>query len=203
MDQNFEKTRIPKQKRSIRTKEKILTAAMNIFAGKGFYNTNSNEISSAAGVSTGSFYAYFRDKKHLFLEAMNYYDKQIMEQLKSKSPSDYKSKKELLESQINSILQAHRINPEFHRELNAMQLMDPEIEKRVEEQEKLAVEYMRGYLEIYKDQIRVEDLEAASYVVYKTAENLIHKIVFSGNHPDESSLIRELLDMLSRYLFED
>lgn len=68
MQQN---TREPKQKRAIEKKESLIKAAFELFSEKGFYNTNSKEISKKAGVSIGLFYNYFNDKSDVFLEIFN------------------------------------------------------------------------------------------------------------------------------------
>ncbi len=68
MERANRKVRIPRQKRGIETKGRIIQAARGLFSRKGFHGTNSKEIASAAGVSIGSFYSYFQDKKALFLE---------------------------------------------------------------------------------------------------------------------------------------
>src|ERR1044071_3010956 len=57
----------PKQARSKQTKEKIIQAAISLFQERGYEKTTSNDISSEAGVSVGSFYVYFTDKRQLLL----------------------------------------------------------------------------------------------------------------------------------------
>src|SRR5215210_7007693 len=58
---------VPKQARSKQTKEKIIQAAIRLFQERGYEKTTSNEIASNAGVSVGSFYTYFTDKRQLLL----------------------------------------------------------------------------------------------------------------------------------------
>src|SRR5215210_546954 len=57
----------PKQARSRQTKEKIIKAAIELFQERGYEKTTSNDIAAAAGVSVGSFYVYFTDKRQLLL----------------------------------------------------------------------------------------------------------------------------------------
>ena len=57
----------PKQARSKQTKEKITQAAILLFQERGYEKTTSNDIAAAAGVSVGSFYVYFTDKRQLML----------------------------------------------------------------------------------------------------------------------------------------
>lgn len=52
---------LPEEKR-----DKILDVAMTEFEHLGFDNTSINQIVAKAGISKGSFYQYFEDKKDLF-----------------------------------------------------------------------------------------------------------------------------------------
>jgi len=62
-----EPRREPKQKRSIRTRERLLDAARRQFAEQGYRETQSGDIAKAAGVSVGTFYEYFSDKRTAYL----------------------------------------------------------------------------------------------------------------------------------------
>jgi TetR/AcrR family transcriptional regulator len=46
---------------------RIINAALNEFAGKGYDNASTNEIVKEAGISKGLLFHYFRNKKELFL----------------------------------------------------------------------------------------------------------------------------------------
>ena len=54
-------------KRRNQTKKKILDAAIKTIAKNGFHDAQIVEISTMAGVSAGTFYKYFEDKKDLFM----------------------------------------------------------------------------------------------------------------------------------------
>lgn len=45
-----------------------MEAAKQLFCEKGYYKTTANAIARRAGVSVGSFYAYFSDKEAIFAE---------------------------------------------------------------------------------------------------------------------------------------
>lgn len=73
--------RIPQQKRSIEKKEKIIEAANKIFATNGYFNTNTADIAKAAGISTGSVYAYYEDKKDILLVCLNRFGEELTEKI--------------------------------------------------------------------------------------------------------------------------
>lgn len=56
------------QARARKTYEALVEAAMRVFAERGFDATQTPDIAAAAGVSVGSFYRYFTDKKEIYLE---------------------------------------------------------------------------------------------------------------------------------------
>lgn len=63
--------RIPKQARGRQKREAILAAAAHFFAEHGYEATTADEIAAAAGVSVGTFYGYFRNKRQVFLTLFN------------------------------------------------------------------------------------------------------------------------------------
>ncbi|RPI35810.1 MAG: TetR/AcrR family transcriptional regulator [Nitrospiraceae bacterium] len=52
----------------IKTKEKILDAAMKIFSTYGYSGANIRTIAKTAGISIGGMYLYFRNKEELYLD---------------------------------------------------------------------------------------------------------------------------------------
>src|SRR5499427_4419190 len=48
-------------------RERILRAAVKVFAKKGFYATRVSEVAKAAGVADGTIYLYFRSKDELLV----------------------------------------------------------------------------------------------------------------------------------------
>lgn len=64
MDTSPSATRQPKQARAIRTRERILDQAEQAFAAKGFETASlTSDILDPAGISVGSFYHQFSDKR--------------------------------------------------------------------------------------------------------------------------------------------
>ncbi len=59
--------RQPRQARSRAKRDAILAASARLFAERGYDATTTNDVAAAAGVSIGTVYAYFRDKRQIFL----------------------------------------------------------------------------------------------------------------------------------------
>jgi len=62
--------------------EKILTAAENLFAKKGYNGTSMNDIVEASGQSKGAIYNHFESKEVLFLSLLENQTRLGLEQLK-------------------------------------------------------------------------------------------------------------------------
>ena len=54
------------EERKAETRDMIIQAARKVFSEKGYHNTQIADIVKEAGISTGSIYAHFRDKRDLF-----------------------------------------------------------------------------------------------------------------------------------------
>ncbi len=54
------------EKRKEETKDKIISAACELFSQYGYHNTQVMDIVKAVGMSAGTFYNHFKDKRDLF-----------------------------------------------------------------------------------------------------------------------------------------
>ena len=66
-------------------RERILSAALKVFADRGFYNAKVSEVAREAGVADGTIYLYFRNKDDLlislFEDRMEYLITRLVEEL--------------------------------------------------------------------------------------------------------------------------
>ena len=203
MERNTEKTRVPQQERSRETKRRLIVAGERLFSQKGFHNTTSKEIATEAGVAIGSFYAYFADKKALFIDVLKGHSQQVSDSISKVRLEDIGSTNQwaLLTALIEAIIVAHEISPEFHREFTVMLHSDPEIRRVMDRWEEEATARIRNTLALWKDRIRTKDIEAAAVLIYETLEAAVHRIKLYGLDIEERRLVDELSAMLYRYLF--
>lgn len=198
------KVRTPKQERGIRTRERILEAGESLFSEKGFHSTNSKEIAALAAVSVGSFYSYFKDKKSVFFAVLERYNRRVLERVST--PPDgkdrtWKNARNLLDHLLHNALAAHDLSPRFHREATAMRYSDPEVESFFDKEDERLIQYMESLFSAFKEEIRVKDTRAAALVIHMSMEEVIHSIKIFGAKISEKRLLKELGDMISRYLF--
>jgi AcrR family transcriptional regulator len=191
----------PQQNRGIITKKHIVETAIKLFSQKGFYNTSSNEISKQSGVSVGCFYSYFKDKKQLFLEALDYYDELIEKGMEAEFNIDLNNKGKTIFDLINGILQAHKIFPEFHQEIAAMSILDKDVKEYMFKQDNAIIKHISNMLWHFKNDIKVVNVDAASVILYNAVEKTVHTLLFGGSGIEEGLLIKELANMILKYLF--
>jgi AcrR family transcriptional regulator len=56
------------EERKAETREMIMQAARKVFSERGYHNAQISDIVREAGISTGSIYAHFKDKRDLFAQ---------------------------------------------------------------------------------------------------------------------------------------
>jgi AcrR family transcriptional regulator len=197
-------TRDPKQERSKESRNNIIAAGLKLFSEKGYYKTNSKEIAKKAGVSIGSFYMYFKDKKDLFKEVLvDYHEKirAVLENIEIKNYIQADKGKVFLLYLIHKLIEAHNIYPKFHQEINVMALSDPDISKIIENSKHQSIELTKVILYAWKDKLRIKDIDAAAIIVQITTEEMVHALLFSDSNTPGEKIIEELTDMLYRYLY--
>jgi len=198
-------TRIPIQERSIGKKLQIIDAGLKLFSEKGYHNTNTKEIAAEAGVSIGTFYAYFEDKHDLFMEVLKEYINKISGVLSSMPVGDYLHpgrEREFILLLIDTLLEAHNISPAFHQEIEAMVHSDDKVSKIMDNMRENALELTRSILKKWKSNLRPGNINAASIIIHHAIEDMVHAIKFTAMDVKPDILKNELVDMIYRYLYD-
>jgi AcrR family transcriptional regulator len=195
--------RVPVQDRGKRTRARILRAAQSVFSQKGYHGTDSNEIAAAAGVSTGSFYAYFNDKKELFLEALRAYDEEALEKILRgfEDVMESGNGRRLVESLIGRIMAAHTLSPRFHREIIAMTYTDAEVFSVQANEDAKIIGLIEAFLKGRGMGVRVKDPAAAAAVIFRSVEATVHALKSRNASSGDTQVLKELADMICAYVF--
>jgi AcrR family transcriptional regulator len=65
IDERVDETKIPKTKKGLLMKEKIIEAARTTFSKNGYFAVRILDITKEAGISEGNFYRYFNNKEEV------------------------------------------------------------------------------------------------------------------------------------------
>jgi len=128
----MEKTAKPIQARSQKTKEKLLTAAITMYAKNGYHSTTVDEIAAEAGVSTGIAYRYFRNKKDLLLSALEFASKSVRDIVSLDSidsMNDNTDFRKYIDTVLRSFEDIHDRFHDIHEELEGLQHTDEDVRK--------------------------------------------------------------------------
>lgn len=193
--------RIPVQKRSIEKRKKIIDAALKIFNEKGYFNTNTAEIAKEAELATGSLYAYFKDKKDIFLEVTNLYgitiyNHSVKELSKIKDTNDLDL---MIKTTINIILESHKIFSNFHQEMMTLCYIDNDIRYQVREQQKLL---LNKYKEEFKNfDLNLINKNEKNFLLHSLIENTCHEIIYNEkSNLEKDILIEECAEVIKKIL---
>lgn len=118
------------QARARKTFEALIEAASQLFAERGFDATQSPDIAAAAGVSVGSFYRYFSDKKEIYLEiTRRELAKAYHEVMDGLTPERFagKGRRATIEESLAVLLANVSRSPELHRVYIDMALRDEQV----------------------------------------------------------------------------
>lgn len=107
--------RRPKQRRAQQTVEAILDAVVRLLKRYGSNAITTNRIAEVAGVSIGSVYQYFPDKRAIFVALHERHVKEIDRVIESTlveyaaSPLEY-----LVRALVGAMIEAHKADPELY-----------------------------------------------------------------------------------------
>jgi len=81
-------------------RKQIITAAMKLFAQKGYHATSMQEIAENSGLAKGSLYNYFKSKEEIAMSIFSYYYDLLFEKISKIAEDDTLSVKEKFMKQL-------------------------------------------------------------------------------------------------------
>ena len=165
------------QARSRATVDALVEATARILVRDGFDKASTNRIAEVAGVSVGSLYQYFPGKEALVAAVMERHQQEIMQEVQGRLPELFALPVEQAMRELVAVaVKAHRVDPALHRVL-AEQI--PQAGKPPERETFDRGNFLlfRTYLERHRDELRVRDLDLATFVCVTSIEALTHNAV--------------------------
>lgn len=107
--------RKPQQRRALQTVEAVLDAVVKILKRDGFEGVTTNRVAEVAGVSIGSVYQYFPDKRAIFMALHDRHVEQIGRLIESTLVQHAAAPLgELVCALVEAMVEAHGVDPELH-----------------------------------------------------------------------------------------
>jgi AcrR family transcriptional regulator len=186
------------QERSRATVDALIEATARILVKEGFDKASTNRIAAVAGVSVGSLYQYFPTKEALVAAVIERHQQEIAQTVRGELAGVLAQPLETAIRRLVTVaVKAHRVDPKLHRVV-AEQI------PRVGELEKLATfnrenyTLFKTYLERHRDELRVHDLELASFVCVTSIEALTHNAVLHHAKTFSDDTMDALIDEAAR-----
>ena len=111
--------RQPTQRRAKQTVEAVLDAVVKILKRDGVQAVTTNRVAEVAGVSIGSVYQYFPDKRAIFTALHERHLQEIGRIVESKLVDHAASSlDDLMRGLVEAMIQAHAADPELHELLS-------------------------------------------------------------------------------------
>jgi AcrR family transcriptional regulator len=197
-------TREPVQARGRETRARILAVGEKLFIEKGYHQIMMDDIAQTAGVSVGSSYRYFKDKRELFIAVLDRISEHMMtdtewkisELLLQQIPDPRTAIRQILESLVDS----HRVYLPLFEQANQMAFFDETLRQYNRESDQVSLQIFEGILRRFAH-LPEERIRPAASTIFYASEGIIHKLCAGGFTPGEqSAILNESTDMVLRYI---
>ena len=197
-----ETIREPKQQRSIEKKKNIIRAGYELFAEKGYFNTNTAEIAKRAGVSTGIVYGYFHDKRDILLDVLDIYIADVFNPVLAlfDEMSANLNLQELVPNIIEKVVETHKEHASIHEALHSLTSTDPIVEGKFKELEEEMTTKIADALK--KHGYNQNDLIERVHTAIGIYQSFSHEVVFDDHPYINYDNMREITIKLIISLFE-
>lgn len=189
----------PKQERSQVTVEAILTATAHILAESGAEKFTTNRVAELAGVSIGSLYQYFPNKKALLFALAQQQAEQMLQLAQHHlTEVEHLTIPEVIQQIVRAAIAAHSVNPRLHQVLHEQISRDEVMPAGAEAQMENS---LRSFLAQRRDQIQPKNLDLTVFIVSCTIESVIQRALLDRTQGLESGeLEAEITRLISGYL---
>jgi AcrR family transcriptional regulator len=199
-----------KQARGRATRRKVLAAAEALFGRRGYEPTTMADVAERAGIGVGTLYHHFPDKRALLLALIDDWgDRELartretldVERLFGSDP------RAAFGDDLRARYEHLRRDGGFHVVLLELAERDGDVRTRLERIDQVATERIRDLLALgqRRGSVRkqIDPLAAAFLVRHAIRSAATEVFVHRMSDPAPEQVLAELIDMISRYLFEE
>ena len=201
--------KVPVQKRSIATRNKLKKAARTLFSDNGYYKITSIQIAKAAGVPVGSFYNYFGNKKGILLELIEDFNADFhqatIHQMEAYilSTIDQQSALENLERLLTKLIDSPYLSDPFYKMFHALQFTEADALQQAAKAREIEVRFLERFLAQINTFYPIPDIPLSARLLFTTGENLNLYINHLGINARQEKLIKETTRMFYHYIFSE
>ena len=159
----------PQQDRSRATVEAIVQAGIQVLGRNGWAGFTTNHVAELAGVSIGSLYQYFPDKRALLAAIRERHFADVLAVVRS-SAHGSGDLAQRLEALVQGMIDVHGAYPELHRAIVDEAPSDSSVRAAHDAFER---EYLRAYQQLL-ERGRSRRSEAVAHVLSAAIEGVVH-----------------------------
>jgi AcrR family transcriptional regulator len=181
-------------------RDRLLTAATEVFASKGYTATRVSDIVRQAGVAQGTFYLYFKSKQAIFEQLIDtFFSRLLADTLGTYSPGEISRPEEVIEQcRVLWLTVLQRCRQE--RALVSLALREtgaagPELVARLQVNYQRVIDGLAAYIEaaIARGLYRPVQPQMAGWVIFGMLERAVHYAVLVEDHADLDRLADDLV----------
>jgi len=194
--------RNPIQKRSKEKRNRIIAATRKLFNDIGYKETTTHKIAEEAGVSVGSLYSYFRNKRDILVVIMEGFLNRIFLQHQSsfeEALTRSKNLEEAVELVIMRYVEMLEDEKRLHKEIFLQAYQDPELRDLYFDNNTMVEFIVEKLKTAYGDRVEVDDIQAAAFLLRHGAGAAINFLVQFGSAGSQETILREIKKMIYRY----
>jgi len=181
--------------------QRILEAAINIFAKQGFYQSTISQVATEAGVADGTIYLYFKSKDDILIQFFSDKTKQVFERFREEV-----DKANSAVDKLGNLIRIHL--EEFQRDRNMAMVYQVETHQNYRIAENQIKEMSKMYLDIVSEIVEQGQAEGSVrrdlYVglvkrfIIGSVDEVINTWLHSGGEYDLVSMAEPLVDLFIR-----
>jgi AcrR family transcriptional regulator len=194
------------QERARRTYEALLQAAEEQFSEHGFDATQTPDVAAAAGVSVGTFYRYFSDKKEIFLDVLKKELSRGRDQvLRDLRPENFvgAARRETIERAMRVLVEDAYQGEGLQQTYLEMSLRDEDVAELRSAFEDAVCKQIAALISEICPREQVPDPTATAWVIMQATMQCAQRIASPSNKPsiDAERALAALTEMTYRALF--
>jgi len=201
--------KVPVQKRSIATRNKLKKAARQLFSTNGYYKITSIQIAKAAGVPVGSFYNYFGNKKGILLELIEDFNEAFHQDTLHQMEDyilntiDKSSTLKNLEGMLTQLINSPYLSDPFYKMFHALQFTEEDALRQAAKARLIEIQFLERFMEQVSKFHPISDISLSARLLFTTGENLNLYINHLGINTDQGMLIKEAAILFYHYIFAE